>query len=158
MYGVPQGSSLGPLLFLLFVNDFPNVIEESSVFMYADDIVIASSGQTAHESADRLDRDVNRTSAWCASNCLNVNYKKTRVMRVNRNNVKNLPPLLIKVGDIQLQEVIEYKYLGAVVDCKLTFKPHVNSLIKLMSHKLYLLARIRQYIYIYMNKLETIVI
>ena len=66
-------------------------------------------------------------------------------MRVNRRTMYNLPPLNIKIGDTMLEEVTEYKYLGATIDNKLTFRPHVNNVIKTISHKLHLLARIRKF-------------
>ena len=119
-YGVPQGSSLGPLLFLIFVNDFPNIIQESKTFMYADDIVIVSSANTHEESGRILQRELVRTHQWCSENCITINAKKTKVMRICRNNNVNVPPLNVKVGDCELEEIKEYTYLGAIIDWKLT--------------------------------------
>ena len=86
-FGVPQGSSLGPLMFLLFINDFPRVVNHSKVFMYADDIVLVSSGRSFVESEQKLALDVDSTNIWCKSNCLTVNKKKTKVMRVTRQSL-----------------------------------------------------------------------
>ena len=65
-------------------------------------------------------------------------------VRVTRNGVKNGLPLKLRVGDVELEEVT--KYLCTIIDNKFTFKAHVNGLIKIMDHKLYLLTRIRKFL------------
>ena len=73
-FRVPQGSSLGPLMFLIYVNDFPDIIvTESMVYMYADDIVLLSSNPSPIVSEEMLSRDMNRAHEWCNNNCLTIN-------------------------------------------------------------------------------------
>ena len=145
-FGVPQGSSLGPLMFLMFINDFPRHINNSKVFMYADDIVLISSGDTYVESERLLREDVEVTNEWCNRNCLTVNKKKTKVMRITRNRIGGIiPPLNISIGENKLEDVSEYRYLGIAIDHRFTFKPQVNSIIRSISHKIYMLGRIRKY-------------
>ena len=145
-FGVPQGSTLGPLMFLLFINDYPQCIRNSEIYMYADDIVIVSSGNTYEESANILRQDVAATSAWCNSNCLTINKKKTKVMRITRNRIGGvIPELVVHIGNNRLEDVKEYRYLGVNMDHRFTFKPQVTGMLRTISHKISLLGRIRKY-------------
>ena len=146
-FGVPQGSSLGPLLFLLFINDFPDCIVDCKLFMYADDIVLVANGDSHIDAGTKLGTDVANAKKWCDLNCITINKKKNKVMRINRPGCRGAapPPLEIFVDEVLLEDVDEYKYLGVSIDSQLSFKPHVNSSIKVINHKLYLLGHIRRY-------------
>ena len=145
-FGVPQGSTLGPLLFLLFINDFPNRIRKSKVYMYADDIVLVASGNSYEESANSLSTDVALTDQWCKTNCLTINKKKTKVMRITRNRVGGaIPALDIYIDNNKLEDVKEYRYLGITVNHRFTFKPHVTGLTRTVSYRISLLGRIKKY-------------
>ena len=78
--GVPQGSVLGPLFFILYVNDIQHVIKNSKVQLYADDTVIHTSGVTAKAAAESLQSDLDSFSRWCNSNKLSLNVSKTKLM------------------------------------------------------------------------------
>ena len=115
--------------------------------MYADDIVLISGHNSIVESEAQLERDVQRCYTWCNQNCITINKKKTQVMRMSRCKLNPPPPKLnIKIADITLEEVAEYKYLGAIFDSHMTFKANANKLIKTLNHKLYLLSRIRKHL------------
>ena len=144
-YGVPQGSSLGPLMFLI-VYYFPSHVHESKVFMYADDIVLVAAGDSFHESELKLRREVELTNQWCKENCLTINKKKTKVMRITRNRLTcNIPALDVSIGDHRLEDVKEYRYLGVTIDHRFTFKPHVSGSVRSTGHKVHMLARIKKY-------------
>ena len=76
--GVPQGCILGPLLFLIYVNDLPGAIKFSAVHMYADDTIIYLSGRNTAEIEQSLQADLNNLAQWCSSNILTINTKKTK--------------------------------------------------------------------------------
>ena len=78
--GVPQGSILGPALFILFVNDMPETIQISKISQYADDTVIYASGPNEMDIAVNLNLDLGRLTKWCRENKLHVNCNKTKYL------------------------------------------------------------------------------
>ena len=81
--GVPQGSILGPLLFLVFVNSLPKVVTTSSIYMFADDIKIMSSNPM------ELQEDLDRFVQWCDQNKIEINVEKTHLMMFRGDDSKN---------------------------------------------------------------------
>ena len=74
--GVPQGSILGPALFILFVNDMPELVQKAKISQYADDTVIYASGHSESDIAVNLNLDLGRLTKWCRENKLHVNCNK----------------------------------------------------------------------------------
>jgi hypothetical protein len=79
-YGVPQGSVLGPLLFVIHINDLPKCLLICSISIYADDIIIYFSGSDTNEIMETLQNDLDRVAQWMTSSRLVLNYSKTKVM------------------------------------------------------------------------------
>ena len=79
-FGVPQGSILGPLLFILFINDLLLCVENCSVTMYADDVIIYVSDSDAAIATQLLQEDLDRVGNWCNSNFLTINTQKSMGM------------------------------------------------------------------------------
>ena len=82
--GVPQGSVLGPILFLLYVNDLPQHIKNEQCNMCADDTIIYSSGQSISEIQSKLQMAIDSVIPWCESNRLAVNTEKSSVMLIGK--------------------------------------------------------------------------
>ena len=82
--GVPQGSTLGPLLFLRFVNELPNVVEGSSINLIADDTAIYSADSDPPVLGDRVEKDIGRVAQWIHSNGLRLNVAKIQLMVLSR--------------------------------------------------------------------------
>ena len=134
--GVPQGSVLGPLLFLIYINDLQNVLQNCHVKLYADDTVIYQSGVNGFEAADILQTDMDKFSIWCNENKLTVNAKKTKLMIFAQHFINNT----------SIQIVPTFKYLGLLLDSTLSFNSHIASLIRLISYKMSLLAKLKKYL------------
>ena len=145
--GVPQGSILGPLLFLAYINDMPRVIQNCTVCLYADDAVLYADGRTFAEAGGLVQGDLDRMGKWSDDNQLTVNIKKTKCMVFGAHktfDMRSLPDIRLKGQTLQFVDL--FKYLGVLLDKKLTFRAHAENVYKLASHKVYLLSRIRPYI------------
>ena len=147
--GVPQGSVLGPLLFLIYINDISNIITNCKISMYADDTVIYVSHKNPETAITLIQSDLDQLYLWCNRNKLTINCKKNKYCLYGmRSSVKRS-----KMLDIQLslnanilERVCSYKYLGLILDEHLTYNKHIKEMNKLVSHKLYILSKIRKYI------------
>ena len=84
-YGVPQGSILGPLLFIMFTNDMVDIIRNSNVLLYADDTVIYRNDFCFDENYRNIQGDLNRLHKWCFINGLTINGRKTKVVNFGNN-------------------------------------------------------------------------
>ena len=146
-FGVPQGSSLRPLMFLIFVNDLPYVFQKCKSYMYADDLVLMSSSND-HEICERdLNTDVQLAYNWCQNNCITINKKKTKVMKIVRNRYRGPNPVIsINIEGEILEQVADYRYLGVTIDEKFTFKRHMSGLHKTTSHKVHTLGHLKKYL------------
>ena len=145
--GVPQGSVLGPLFFILYVNDVQNAVTNSNLQLYADDTVIYTSGVSAEVAACKLQPSLNQFYEWCQANKLSLNVTKTKLMVFGtRHKVKKAKDITIKVGDAPLQIVPSYKYLGITLDSTLSFNHYVKTVANIVAYKANLLAKIRKFL------------
>jgi hypothetical protein len=121
--GVPQGTVLGPLLFLMYIDDLPELLS-SKCRLFADDTVIY---REINKVEDRviLQDDLNTINEWCKKWAMSVNYKKCVYMKVGRLRNKSGICPIYKMNDIVLQEVGKYKYLGVFINNKLTWDDQI---------------------------------
>ena len=145
--GVPQGSILGPMLFLLYVNDVSTHLLHSKVLLYADDTVIFAKHKDERTAHLWVSSDLALLSRWCSRNQLTINLAKTKLMLFGtRNMLRQSYKLNITLSDIELQYVKHFNYLGMKLEDTLTFELHASETMRMVSHKIYLLSRIRKYI------------
>ena len=146
-YGVPQGSVLGPLFFIVYVNDLQHALPNAKVQLYADDTVIFVSGKDPKALCNQLQYNLNRFQKWCNSNKLTINPGKTKLVTFGtRNSIKKAKPCLLYMGGQRIQHVSSYKYLGFILDSTLSFKSQVADIIKKVMHKRILLSKIMPFI------------
>ena len=145
--GVPQGSVLGPLLFLVYVNDMSSAIGNSSYQLYADDTVVYKAGMNIDEITRQLQEDLVNLSKWCKCNKLTVNIKKTKYVIFGlKSQTKRIKSHSMILDNKTIERVNFYKYLGITLDMHLTFSKHIDNCYRLAAHKIYLLSKIRRYI------------
>ena len=122
-YGVPQGSVLGPLLFLIYINDLPDQCKQTKSVLFADDTSILAKGNN-RECIKSLEEDTKQIDDWFKANKLCVNSEKCKLTSFGRSNFQ--PPL--NVFDSIIQYCNEYKYLGLWIDGSLNYGKHIESL------------------------------
>ena len=80
--GIPQGSILGPLLFLIYINDLPTSLEHSSSRMFADDTTLTVSGKSLHDVEVAINHDLSNVNQWLCANKLSLNLIKTEYILI----------------------------------------------------------------------------
>lgn len=143
---VPQGSNLGPTLFLVYMNDLMYVKFQGFLNLFADDSCLTVTGKSPKEISDGLNHDLKLFNDWCAKNRLTINAQKTKIVvfKESKREVYDLNPVYL--GSEIVEVVQDYTYLGFVLDENLTFIGHINRLISSSIAKVYTLAKIRRYI------------
>ena len=151
IHGVPQGSILGPLLFLIFINDLPLYLQNntSTIDLYADDTTIYYSCSNILMLERNLQKSLDCLQIWCRENGMILNTDKTKVMlitsRQKRMNLNNAV-LNLQYNDIDITITTCDKILGIHVDNNLTWNNHFNFLSKKLSSHLWLLSKVRIYL------------
>ena len=109
--GVPQGSVLGPLFFLVYVNDVQNALDDCNVKLYADDTVLYQSGLNGQEASVKLQSSLDLFVNWCSCNRLTINIQKTKVMVFgSRHRVKRARNVKININGDRLKLVPFYRF------------------------------------------------
>ena len=128
--GVPQGSILGPTLFLLHLDDIDNCLRHSSIIKYADDTVIYVSGNDSESIQKKLNADPVKVHNWLTENDLSITLKKgkTEIMIFGTSiRVKKAAPLNIQIKGTSINQTSSYKCLGTHLDSTLALNGNFNS-------------------------------
>ena len=130
--GVPQGSILGPLMFLLFINDMPNCIKHSTVDMYADDTLIYVSHNNVDLIEKYLNEDLECLTKWLENNRMKANVNKTKVMLLGTpNRTSQVNHIKVVMNGIDVENVDCFKYLGVTIDANLKWNDQFLIMLKI---------------------------
>jgi len=148
-HGVPQGSVLGPLLFLIYINDLNRCINFSTTRHFADDTnllyTVERSKSRNRNPVRNLNKDLKSLNHWLLANKISLNATKTELI-IFRNKKTPKPILKIKLNGVKLIETNEVKYVGLTIDKHLTFENHITILNAKLKRANNLLAISRHYL------------
>ena len=146
--GVPQGSILGPLLFLIYINDLPNSLRDAVPRMFADDTNLTLSAKTLTELKLALTPELNNLSCWLKASRLSLNVAKTELMIIGSRQrlAVQCDDLEIKIDDQIIKRVDHTKSLGLTIDDHHSWCKHVDEICKKVSSAIGALKRVRPFI------------
>ena len=130
--GVPQGSVVGPVLFLCYVNDIINVSFDDNVkvTLYADNTVIYCRSDDMSDLQLKMQQTLYNVSAWCTNNHMNLNVKKTKPCYYGSRHQLKKCYLKLHLNNTQLHPCTQYKYLGVILDNTINMEANLNGIFK----------------------------
>ena len=144
--GVPQGSNLGPLFFLIYFNDLLHTVE-CSIDSYADDTTLTSSGNSTQEIEEKLKIDCDSISTWMKSNLLKLNPEKTHLLTTGTTKRLSqvLSPLTVQMDNVALKEDPSQSecLLGVIIESTLKWNKQLSALKVKLAQRLYGLNQVK---------------
>ena len=141
--GVPQGSILGPLFFILYINDLPNASHLVKPLLFADDTSICYASSDPIVLATVLNEALLNISTWMKANKLSVNIDKTNYIIFQPTQKKSMYEILLLLDDRLITQKKQIKFLGVLLDENLSWKPHINYVCKKVSKSIGVIYRAR---------------
>ena len=151
-FGVPQGSVIGPLLFLLYINDISNISSILNFFLFADDTTLLFAHKSLKTLEQTMNNELGKLNNWLIANKLTLNIKKSNFVIFRPYQKKVTSNVNIHVFDnskqtfVSLENKDYVKYLGLLIDSNLAWKQHINYISTKISRSIGLIAKLRHYV------------
>jgi hypothetical protein len=147
--GVPQGSILGPLLFILYVNDINNAIDghETEIILFADDTSLFLHHKDPHVLIQHAEDELSNIYKWFTCNRLSLSLGKSNFILFHGKNKNSMPNLTrINIHNATIPRVTHTKYIGLILDEHLTWDNHINTLCKVLTSYFTIFYNIREFV------------
>ena len=143
--GVPQGSVVGSLLFLWFINDLPNVSHIFTSVLFADDLALSFKSNNIDDCNRICNIELQRIFEWSASNKLSINYGRNKSYFMV-HTFSNLDPnsLILNINNTTLENMSQAKYLGVILDTKLKYNKHIDYIAEKISKSIGILYKLKK--------------
>ena len=145
-HGVPQGSVLGPLLFLLYINDFNKCSSFFNFHIFADDTNLFCTNRSLSALELSVNENLKSVSSWLVANKLSLNIDKTNFIIFHPRQKAVNHKVILHINGQKLEQVKCIRYLGVYIDCNLTWKNHIQYISKKIKRSVGILSKIRHYV------------
>ena len=142
---IPQGSVLGPLLYLVYVDEIQNLSQNFIVTSFADDCTLSFIDNSINNLVTTCNHDLNIFKSWSNANRLTINIEKTNCILIS-NILDSVPIGSIKLDNFELDFILDTKYLGVIIDNQLKFDKHVNYICGKIAKSIGVLLRCKSYV------------
>ena len=143
--GVPQGSVLGPLLFVIYVNDLSHSLNHCKCIQFADDTTLYLSDRNLAKLFSNVNEDLYYLTDWFRANKLSLNVGKTNYMLFSRQNFNDLN-MRVSIAGQDIEQVENFKFLGIILDSHLTWKHHITACTATLRKSMWAINKVQNFV------------